>query len=41
VEALSSRILREEHRVYPEAIGLVLNGRCRLEGRRVIVSDED
>jgi len=35
-ETLASRILVEEHRVYPEAIGLVLSGRWRIEGRRVL-----
>jgi phosphoribosylglycinamide formyltransferase-1 len=35
-EALSARILVEEHRIYSEAIGIVLSGRWRLEGRRVI-----
>jgi len=36
VEALSARILKEEHRIYTEAIGLVLSGHYRLEGRRVL-----
>jgi phosphoribosylglycinamide formyltransferase 1 len=36
VETLSSRILREEHRIYAEAIRLVLSGRWRIEGRRVL-----
>jgi len=36
VESLSARILKEEHRIYPEAIGLVLSGQYRIEGRRVI-----
>ena len=35
-ETLSARILKEEHRIYPEAIGLVLSGQYRIEGRRVI-----
>ena len=35
-EALADRILTEEHRIYPEAIGLVLDGAVRIEGRRVI-----
>ncbi len=35
-ETLSARILREEHRLYSEAIALVLSGRYRIEGRRVI-----
>jgi phosphoribosylglycinamide formyltransferase-1 len=34
-ETLSARILKEEHRIYAEAIGLVLSGRYRIEGRRV------
>jgi len=33
---LSARILKEEHRIYAEAISLVLSGRYRIEGRRVI-----
>ena len=33
---LSERILKEEHRIYSEAIALVLSGRYRIEGRRVI-----
>ncbi len=35
-DTLSARILKEEHRIYPEAIGLVLSGQYRIEGRRVI-----
>jgi phosphoribosylglycinamide formyltransferase 1 len=37
-ESLSARILIEEHRLYAEAIGLVLSGKYRIEGRRVIIS---
>lgn len=37
-ETLSARILAEEHRIYPEAIRLVLGGRFRIEGRRVILT---
>jgi phosphoribosylglycinamide formyltransferase-1 len=36
VETLSARILAEEHRIYPEAVALLLGGNYRLEGRRVI-----
>jgi len=36
VESLSARILKEEHRIYSEAIRLVLNGGYRIEGRRVV-----
>jgi phosphoribosylglycinamide formyltransferase-1 len=35
-ESLASRILKEEHRIYTEAVNLVLQGRTRIEGRRVI-----
>ena len=35
-DTLSSRILAEEHQIYSEAIELVLSGRYRLEGRRLI-----
>jgi phosphoribosylglycinamide formyltransferase-1 len=34
VETLSARILIEEHRIYPDAVDMILNGRWRLEGRR-------
>jgi phosphoribosylglycinamide formyltransferase-1 len=37
LETLSARILKEEHRIYPEALRIVLEGRFRIEGRRVIV----
>lgn len=36
-ETLAARILREEHRIYTEAINIVLSGKWRIEGRRVIV----
>jgi len=39
-ETLSARILKEEHRIYTEAINLVLGGAYRIEGRRVIRLDE-
>jgi phosphoribosylglycinamide formyltransferase-1 len=38
VESLSARILKEEHRIYPEAIRIVLGGDYTIEGRRVIFS---
>jgi phosphoribosylglycinamide formyltransferase-1 len=37
VETLSQRILKEEHRIYSEAIEMVLSGRCEIVGRRVSV----
>jgi phosphoribosylglycinamide formyltransferase-1 len=35
-ESLAARVLLEEHRIYTEAVRLVLSGRYRIEGRRVI-----
>ena len=35
VERLSARILEAEHRIYPRAVRIVLEGRYALEGRRV------
>jgi phosphoribosylglycinamide formyltransferase-1 len=37
-ETLSARILKEEHRIYSEAIRIVLSGHFRIEGRRVILT---
>jgi phosphoribosylglycinamide formyltransferase-1 len=37
VETLSARILAEEHRIYSEAIGIVLSGSYRIAGRRVTI----
>ncbi|MGA2717873.1 MAG: phosphoribosylglycinamide formyltransferase [Candidatus Acidiferrales bacterium] len=38
--ALSERVLREEHRIYSEAVRIVLEGRYRIEGRRVLIDPE-
>jgi phosphoribosylglycinamide formyltransferase 1 len=35
-ESLSARILAEEHRIYTDAVRLILSGNYRIEGRRVI-----
>jgi phosphoribosylglycinamide formyltransferase-1 len=35
-EILAERILKEEWRIYTEAINIVLSGKYRIEGRRVI-----
>ena len=37
-ETLSTRILTEEHRIYAEAIGIVIAGKYRVEGRRVVLT---
>jgi phosphoribosylglycinamide formyltransferase-1 len=39
-ESLAARILEAEHRLYPRAVRLLLEGRFRVEGRRVIVEEE-
>jgi phosphoribosylglycinamide formyltransferase-1 len=36
-ETLARRILEAEHRIYPRAVRLLLEGRVRIEGRRVLV----
>jgi phosphoribosylglycinamide formyltransferase-1 len=37
---LSERILAEEHRIYTEAVRIVLDGRYRIDGRRVLITPE-
>ncbi len=37
VEALAARILEAEHRLYPRAVRILLEGRYRIEGRRMVV----
>ncbi len=39
-DTLAERILREEHRIYTEAVRIVLEGRWRMEGRRVLVNSQ-
>jgi phosphoribosylglycinamide formyltransferase-1 len=39
VEILSARILKEEHRIYAEAVALIMSGNYRIEGRRVLRTD--
>jgi len=36
-ETLAARILKEEHRIYTEAVCLVVEDRIRIEGRRVLL----
>jgi phosphoribosylglycinamide formyltransferase 1 len=38
-EELAARVLESEHRLYPRAVRLMLEGRCRVEGRRVILEE--
>lgn len=35
---LAARILAEEHKIYAEAVALVLSGKIKIEGRRVIAA---
>lgn len=37
-DALAARVLAEEHRIYPEALRLLAEGRVRLEGDRVVAA---
>ena len=41
LELLSARILAQEHAIYPKAIGLIVDGRVTVEGRRVTIREED
>lgn len=36
--SLSEKILREEHKIYSQAVKIVLEGKFRMEGRRVVLS---
>ncbi len=40
-ETLAARILKEEHRIYSEAVREVLEGRYRMEGRRVLKAGKE
>lgn len=41
VESLSARILAQEHLIYSKAIGYVVDGRITVEGRRVLIREEE
>ncbi len=38
-DSLATRILAQEHRIYPEAVRLFAEGRFSVQGRRVIIKD--
>ena len=38
VESLAKRILKEEHKIYPEAVNLFARKKIRVSGRRTIIS---
>lgn len=39
VETLSNRILEQEHRIYVEAIKLIVEGKLEIQGRRVLIRE--
>ncbi len=39
-ETLAKRILKEEHKIYPEAIRLFAEGRLKIVGRRVLIGEK-
>ena len=38
-DALSARILKQEHRIYPEAVRLFAEGKIEVDGRRVVIKN--
>lgn len=41
VESLSARILAQEHLIYSKAIGYIADGRVTVQGRRVLIREEE
>jgi phosphoribosylglycinamide formyltransferase-1 len=37
-ETLAARILEQEHRAYPEAVRMILDGGWRVDGRRFVAA---
>ncbi len=37
-DSLAARILRQEHRIYPLAVRLFVEGRLKIEGRKVVIA---
>ena len=40
-DSLAARILEQEHKIYPLAVGLVARGKIRRDGRKVIITDNE
>lgn len=40
-ETLAARVLKLEHKIYPEALQLFAENRVRVEGRRVVIAGDD
>lgn len=38
-DTLSARILKEEHKIYPESVRLYFEGKLEIQGRRVIIKE--
>ena len=38
-ESLAARILKEEHKIYPQAIKLFADGRLEIKGRKVFIKN--
>ncbi len=38
-DSLAARVLEQEHRIYPEALRLVAEGRAKVDGDRVLIAD--
>ncbi|HTA45516.1 MAG TPA: phosphoribosylglycinamide formyltransferase [Bryobacteraceae bacterium] len=41
VESLSARILLQEHAIYSKAIGYIVDGRVTIQGRRVMIREDE
>lgn len=41
VESLSARILLQEHAIYSKAIGYIVDGRVSIQGRRVMIREDE
>jgi phosphoribosylglycinamide formyltransferase-1 len=39
-DTLSERILKEEHKIYPEAVRLFFEGKVEVRGKRVYIREE-
>ncbi|RKL63859.1 phosphoribosylglycinamide formyltransferase [Thermoanaerobacteraceae bacterium SP2] len=40
-DTLADRVLKEEHKIYPEALKLYAEGRLEIRGRRVIIKEKE
>jgi phosphoribosylglycinamide formyltransferase-1 len=38
-DTLAARILKEEHRIYPQAIQFIADGKIKIKGRKVQIAD--